>query len=62
MEFDDRGVPATVAKFDDDLAVIINLEPESDHIKVKILKEHGSAEIAQVQMDLDPRTLLLRWR
>jgi hypothetical protein len=62
MEYDERGVPAKVARFDDDLAVIIHLEPESDHIKVKILKEHGSEEIAQVQMELDPGTMLLRWR
>ena len=62
MEYDERGVPAKVARFDDDLAVIIHLEPESDHIKVKICKEHGSEDIAQVQMDLDPATMLLRWR
>lgn len=62
MEYDERGVPVKVARFDDDLAVIIHLEPESDHIKVKICKEHGSEDIAQVQMDLDPATMLLRWR
>lgn len=62
MEYDDRGVPTKVARFDDDLAVIVHLEPESDHIKVKICKEHGSEEIAQVQMELDPATMLLRWR
>jgi len=62
MEYDGRGVPAPVAAFDADLAVIIHLEPESDHIKVRICKEHGSSEVAQVQMELDPRTLLLRWR
>jgi hypothetical protein len=42
--------------------VIVNLESESDHVKVKILKEHGSTEPAQVQIELDPKTLLLRWR
>lgn len=62
QEFDDRGVPVPVAKFDKDLSVIINLETDSDHVKVKIVKEHGSEETAQVQIELDPRTLLLRWR
>ena len=62
QEMDDRGVPAAVSRFDDHLSVIINLEPESDHVKVKILKEHGSTELPQVQMELDPKTLLLRWR
>jgi len=62
QEVDGRGVPAPVTKFDADLSVIIRLQAESDHIKVKILKEHGSEETAQVQIELDPRTLLLRWR
>jgi len=62
QEVDERGVPAPVVKFDADLSVIIRLQAESDHIKVKILKEHGSEETAQVQIELDPRTLLLRWR
>ncbi|MCK9995174.1 MAG: hypothetical protein KAH56_02715 [Candidatus Krumholzibacteria bacterium] len=62
QESDARGVPNTVARFDDEIGVIINLEPESDHVKVKILKEHGSTEPAQVQIELDPKTLLLRWR
>jgi hypothetical protein len=62
QESDARGVPNTVGRFDDEISVIINLEPDSDHVKVKILKEHGSTEPAQVQIELDPKTLLLRWR
>ena len=59
---DDRGVPVAVARFDDDLSVIINLVTESDHVKVSIVKEHRNTEPAQVQIELDPKTLLLRWR
>jgi hypothetical protein len=62
QEMDSRGVPTTVAAFDDYLSVIINLEPDSDHVKVRITKEHRSTEPAQVQIELDPKTLLLRWR
>lgn len=62
QEMDERGVPTGVGQFDEALSVIINLEPESDHVKVRILKEHDSTELAQVQMELDPKTLLLRWR
>jgi hypothetical protein len=62
QEMDARGVPTGVAQFDDNLSVIINLVPDSDHVKVKIVKEHGSTEPAQVQIELDPKTLLLRWR
>ncbi len=62
QEMDARGVPTAVAKFDDHLSVIINLETESDQVKVRIVKEHRSTEPAQVQIELDPKTLLLRWR
>ena len=62
QEADDRHVPLTVAKYEDDLDVIIHLCPESDHVRVRITKEHGNAEIAEVPMGLDPKTLLLRWR
>lgn len=62
QQMDDRGVPTDVARFDASLDVIISLVPVSDHIKVRILKEHGSTEPPQVRMELDPKTLLLHWR
>ena len=62
QDVDDRHVPLTVAKYEGDLDVIIHLCPESDHVRVRITKEHGNAEIAEVPMGLDPKTLLLRWR
>jgi len=62
QEMDECGVPAAVARFYDHLSVIINLETDADHVKVRITKEHRSTEPAQVQIELDPKTLLLRWR
>ena len=62
QEMDERGVPVEVARFDDHLSVIINLETDADRVKVRITKEHRSTEPAQVQIELDPKTLLLRWR
>ena len=62
QEMDARGVPVGVARFDEAMSAIINLEPDSDHVKVRIIKEHGSTEPAQIQIELDPKTLLLRWR
>lgn len=62
QDIDDRGVPATVAKFESHLNVIIDLMPENEHIKVKLIKVHDDSEIAQVQLEVDPRTMLLRWR
>ena len=62
QEMDDRGVPSTVVKFEDHLNVIVALCPESEHIKINTIKEHGSEDIAQVSLELDPRTMLIRWR
>ncbi|MFT5316584.1 MAG: hypothetical protein ACI9UK_002430 [Candidatus Krumholzibacteriia bacterium] len=62
QEVDDRGVPNEVARFDDKLAVIVNLVPENDHTKVVLIKEHNNPDIAQVQLEVDPSTMLLRWR
>ncbi len=62
QEMDVRGVPMDVARFEEHLNVIVALCPESEHIKVNTIKEHGSEDIAQVSLELDPRTMLLRWR
>ena len=59
---DERGVPDEVARYEKDLSVLIMLCTESDHVKVKIVKEHQNDMVAQVQMELDPRSMLLRWR
>ena len=61
QDTDERGVPTRVARFDKDLDVIINLCPENGRIQVKIAKEHDSEEVAQVRIELDPATMLLRW-
>jgi hypothetical protein len=62
QDLDERGVPAEVARYDDILNVIIFLEPEGDHVRVRILKDHDQVDAPDVQMELDPKTLLLRWR
>jgi hypothetical protein len=59
---DDRGVPAEVARFDAKIDVILNLEPMGDHVLVKMLKSHNCPTAIDLHMELDPRTLLLRWR
>ncbi len=62
QELDERGVPAAVARFDSRLNVIVDLVPERDRVEVKLIKEHNNPEIAKVQLEVDPRTMLLRWR
>ena len=59
---DERGVPDYVARFEEYLSVIVNMEPMADHVKLAILKDHDNKDIADLHIELDPRTLLLKWR
>ena len=61
-ERDDRGVPTKISRFDSHLAVVINLEPEADHIRLQLLKDHDNPDVASLFLQLDPRTLLVKWR
>ncbi|MBT7311842.1 hypothetical protein HN843_08765 [bacterium] len=61
QEFDDRGVPAEVAAFDDLISMAVFLEPCSNHVKVKVLKDKNN-NAPELSMELDPKNLLLRWR
>lgn len=62
QQLDARGIPLEVARYDGDLDVVLRLATEHGRINLKVLKEHNSAEPAQVRMELDPATLLLRWQ
>ena len=62
QRFDARGVPVEIARFDDFLSLIVSLEPTADHIRVRILKDRDRKELAELHLELDPRTLLIRWR
>ncbi|MCK4414794.1 MAG: hypothetical protein KAY32_14765 [Candidatus Eisenbacteria sp.] len=62
QQFDARGVPVEIARFDDFLSLIVSLEPMADHIRVRILKDHDRKELADLHLELDPKTLLIRWR
>jgi len=59
---DERGVPMDVARHDARLDLIILLEPQGDHVRVRLVKAHDRGEVPQLKMELDPRTLLLRWQ
>lgn len=61
QEQDGRGVPAEVARFDTYLSVIVHLASEADHVMLRIVKDHENADLADLHLELDPRTLLLRW-
>lgn len=58
---DARGVPLEVARLEAYLSVIVHLEPQSDHVALRLVKDHENANLAELHLELDPRTLLLRW-
>lgn len=59
---DNRGLPAHISRFDALLSVIVYLDPMNDHVQVRILKDHDNPDPSPINMELNPRTLLLRWQ
>ncbi len=62
QQIDASGIPVEVARFQKWLAVILKLDPTADHIRLRILWDRGRPDVADLRMELDPGTLLLRWR
>ncbi len=61
QELDERGVPTMVTRFDNRLSVILNLVPQDDRIRIRIVKDHGKSEVADLHMEIDPHNQMLRW-
>lgn len=59
---DERGIPAKVAQFEEYISVVVDLEPMANHVKLAILKDHDNRDLTDLHMELDPKTLLLKWR
>ena len=59
LQIDERGIPAPVNQFTDFFSVIIMLEPMQDYINMKLLKDHDSADLKELHVKLDPKTLLI---
>ena len=59
---DGRGVPLEMARFDESLSVIVRLDPQSDHVRLRLVKDHENPEVAALNLELDPSTFLVRWQ
>lgn len=57
-ELVDARLPQEIARYEDQLDVVLFLEPGADGIKIKVLKEHGNRNVA-ADLKLDVKTLLL---
>lgn len=59
---DTAGMPDYVSRFADHLEVIIALEPQAEQVMIQVLKAHGEAVDANLNLEFDPKTMLIRWR
>lgn len=55
----ERGVPAPLARWEADLDVILTMAHEGGNVQVHVLKDHDNEEIADLNIALDPTTMLL---
>lgn len=53
------GLPPAIAAIADQLSVILCLEPGTDSVALRALKDHDSSDVSALHVALDPKTLLL---
>jgi RecA-family ATPase len=56
---DKRGIPAVLVEALDSIAVVITLDPKSDHIDLKVAKDRDQYNPEQMALKLDPKSLLI---
>jgi hypothetical protein len=62
QEINAEGIPLEVARFNKWLDIILYLEPRGQHIRVRLLRDRDQTDLADLHLELDPKTMLLRWR
>jgi KaiC/GvpD/RAD55 family RecA-like ATPase len=55
-----KELPGSVARFGDLVSVCLLLQPEGSAIRIRLIKDGASAELADLALDLDPKTYLVR--
>jgi hypothetical protein len=53
------ALPESVAGVEDLISVVLALEPGEDAVVLRAIKDHDSADVSDLHVALDPRTLLL---
>jgi hypothetical protein len=60
-DLDERRVPTRITQFDKYLSVLLRLRPIEDHVRLELVKDHDNQNLADLHIELDPRSLLLAW-
>lgn len=61
-EVDERGMPLYLGPLENHIEVIVALDPEMEHVNIRFVKTRGKAAESAVNLEFDPKTMLLRWR
>lgn len=61
-KLNDAGIPGFIAQQQDQLAALVSLEPEGEHVRIHVLKAHDKAVQDSVHLEFDPKSMLIRWR
>ena len=56
---DEKGIPHAVSPFIDEIAVLINLHNQDDHIELTLVKDHDRYVDEDLHLKLEARTLLI---
>ncbi|MEW5803294.1 MAG: hypothetical protein AB1847_14450 [bacterium] len=58
----EHGIPAPYDQFEEQLSVVVSLNPVQDAIFLMLLKDHDNTNPSALHVKLDPRTLLVKPR
>ena len=53
------GIPESIARLGDAVSVVLALEPDTDSVALRALKDHDNPDVEALRVALDPKTLLL---
>ena len=59
VEAPGNELPGHVAELSAHLDVVVAMNPTADHVRLQILKDHDNADLSDLHIELDPKTLLL---
>ena len=57
--YDEKGMPLVLKEYVDTLAVIVTLQYEGDYVHLKVVKDHSDLSPKEMELKLDPKTMLI---
>ncbi len=61
-ERDEMGVPLRLQPYLEVLSVVVRLVSKGNEVRLQLVKDHENPDLADLHIELDPKTLLLKWR